>query len=231
MKRIIMAKDFDSNDKIKCLLWCDRHCCLCGKACGTNIEVHHIIPKEQGGTGNINNAIPLCFDCHSEVGCYNVKHPTGNKYKPEELKARREQIYEEHTRHLVPPIWFDITQDLPNGQKRNLPDVGINVTHFGDSLPVKFSVAAQVFLGDTDLGIVPTRQYTGERLWNLNPRFGVRGHFSVPSEVVESTERLEIRVTVIVVDQYEREHQLLPLAWVYMKDSNSWYLEPCGNDT
>ena len=231
MKRIIMTGDFSENDKIKCLLWCDRHCCLCGKACGTNIEVHHIIPKEQGGTGDINNAIPLCFDCHSAVGCYNVKHPTGNRYKPEELKARREQIYEEHTRHLVPPIWFNITQDLPNGKKRNLPDVGIDVTHLGDSLPVKFSVAVRVFLGDKDLGIVKIPQYSGERLWNLNPRFGVQGHFSVQSELVESTERLEIRVNVIVVDQYEREHKLLPLAWVYMRDRNLWYLEPCGNDT
>ncbi|MBU4373024.1 MAG: hypothetical protein KJ714_00995 [Euryarchaeota archaeon] len=87
---------------------------------------------------------------------------------------------------------------------------------------------AQVFLGSKDLGIVKTSQYTGERLWNLNP--GVRGHFPVPSEVVESTESLEIRVSVTVIDQYERKHQLLPLAWVYMRDRN-WYLEPCGNDT
>jgi len=231
MKRIIMTGDFSENDKVKCLLWCDRHCCLCGKACGTNIEIAHIIPKREVGKGDIDNAIPLCFDCHSEIGRYNEKHPKGNKYKPKELGARREQIYEEYTRHLVPPIYFNITQNLPNEQKRRLPDVGINVTHLGDSLPVKFSVAVQVFLGGKDLGIVKTSQYTGERLWNLNPRFGVKGHFSVPNEVVESTESLEIRVAVKVIDQYEREHQLLPLGWVYMRDKNSWYLEPCGNDT
>ena len=226
-----MTGDFSENDKIKCLLWCDRHCCLCGKACGTNIEIHHIIPKGEGGSGDIDNAIPLCFDCHSEVGRYNAEHAIGTKYKPKELKARREQIYEEYTRHLVPPILFNITQDLPNGQKRHLPDVGLNIDHLGDSLPVKVSVAVQVFLGDKDLGIVKTPQYTGERLWNLNPRFGVRGHFSVPDEVVESNEHLELKVKVTVIDQYERKHQLLPLGWVYMGDRNSWYLEPCGNDT
>jgi len=145
--------------------------------------------------------------------------------------ALRGQIYEEYTRHLAPPIWFDITQDLPNGQQRHLPDVGLNIGHRGDSLPVKVSVAVQVFLGDKDLGIVKTNQYTGERLWNLNPRFGVLGHFRVPDEVVESTERLEIRVKVMAIDQYEREYQFLPLGWVYMRDRNSWYLEPCGNDT
>ena len=120
---------------------------------------------------------------------------------------------------------------MPNGQKRHLPDAGLNINHRGDSLPVKVSVAVQVFLGDKDLGIVKTSQYTGERLWNLNPRFGVRGHFSVPDEVVESNERLELKVKVTVIDQYEREHQLLPLGWVYMRDRNSWYLEPCGNET
>lgn len=231
MKRIIMNGDFSENDKIKCLLWCDRHCCLCGKACGTNIEIHHITPKGEGGSDDIDNAIPLCFDCHSEIEKYNKNHPLGTKYKPMEIKARRDQIYEEYTRHLVPPIYFNITQDLVNGGKRLLPDVGIYVTHSGDSLPVRFSVAVQVFHGDKDLGIVKTSQYTGERLWNLNPRFVVWGHFQVPSEVVESTERLEIRVSVTVIDQYERKHQLLPHAWVYMRDMNSWYLEPCGNDT
>ena len=231
MKRIIMTGDFNENDKVKCLLWCDRHCCLCGKACGTNIEIAHIIPKGEVESGDIDNAIPLCFDCHSEIGRYNAEYPKGNKYKPKELKARREQIYEEYTRHLVPPIYFNITQNLSNEQKRDLPDVGIDVKHFGDSLPVKFSVAVQVFHEGKDLGIVNTSQYTGERLWNLNPRFGVQGHFSVPDEVGESTGSLEIRVKVTVIDQYEREHQLLPLGWIYMRERNSWYLEPCGNDT
>ena len=225
--------EFNDKDKIKCLLWCDRHCCLCGKACGTNIEVHHIIPKGDKGTGDIDNAIPLCFNCHSEVGCYNAKHPTGNKFKPEELKARREQVYEEHTRHLVPPIWFDLTQNLPNGRKTDFPDVRVNINHRGNSLPVKFSVAVKVFVGDKYLKHKLPTQYTGEKLWNLNPGFGVGGHFQVSEEVirkVKTDERLEIKVRVIIVDQYEREHQLLPLAWVYMKKSNSWYLEPCGND-
>ena len=221
-----MPGDFSEDDKIKCLLWCNRHCCLCGKACGTNIEIAHIIPKGQDRSEDIDNAIPLCFDCHSEIGRYNKEHPRGNKYRPKELKARREQIYEEYTRHLVPPIHFEITQDLPNGQKRRLPDIGFNITHLGDSLPVKVLVATQIFLGNKDLGIPKTGHYSGKQLWSMNPRFGVRGHFSVPDESVKSTERLEIKVKVTVIDQYEREHQLLPIGWVYMRDKNSWYLEP-----
>ena len=33
---------FDEKVRKKVLLWCDRHCCLCRKPCGINIEVHHL---------------------------------------------------------------------------------------------------------------------------------------------------------------------------------------------
>jgi len=219
-------KLFSEKDKIKCLLRSDRHCCLCGKACGTDIEIAHIIPKSEGGSGDIDNAIPLCFDCHSKIGKYNKEHPKGNKYRPEELMARREQIYEKYTRHLVPPIHFEITQDLPNGQKRLLPVVGFNITHVGDSLPVKVFVATLIFLGSKDLGIPKTGHYSGKQPWSMNPRLGYGGRFMVPDQAVKSTERLEIKVQVTVIDQYERAHPLLPIGWVYMRDKNSWYAEP-----
>ena len=221
-----MKGDFSEEDKIKCLLWCNRHCCLCGKACGTDIEIAHIIPRRKNKSEDIDNAIPLCYDCHSEIGRYNTNHPRGNKYRPGELKSRREQIYEEQTRRLVPPIHFEITQNLPNNQKRCLPDVGFTITHLGDSLPVKVLVATQISLGNRDLGIPEKGHYSGKQLWNMNPHFAVHGHFSVPNEVVDSAERLEIKVKVTIVDQYERQHQLLPIGWVYIREKNSWYLEP-----
>lgn len=122
-----MTGDFNEDVKMKALLWCNRHCCLCGRARGTDIEIAHIVPKNKGGTDDIDNAIPLCYDCHSEIGKYNKEHPRGNKYRPEELKARREQIYEEQTRHLVPPVSYEVTQRLPDGHKRPFPDVGFHL--------------------------------------------------------------------------------------------------------
>jgi 5-methylcytosine-specific restriction endonuclease McrA len=80
--------DFSEETRIKVLLWSYRHCCLCGKQCGTKIEVHHIVPKSRGGTSDIDNAIALCFDCHSEVGAYQAAHPKGTKFSEKELKAR-----------------------------------------------------------------------------------------------------------------------------------------------
>ena len=93
--------------KIKMLLWCARHCCLCSGNAGPDIEMTHISNK---GGNEIDNGIPLCYDCHAKIGHYNKEHTRGNKYKDEELKACREQIYEERTRHLVPPIHFFLSQ-------------------------------------------------------------------------------------------------------------------------
>lgn len=75
---------------------CGRLCCLCLEQCGTNIEAAHIIDEARGGSNEADNGIPVCFDCHQEIGAYNDSHPRGNKFRPEELKARRDRVY-----HLV----------------------------------------------------------------------------------------------------------------------------------
>jgi hypothetical protein len=147
--------DFSEDDKLKCLLWCDRHCCLCGKPSGSNIEIAHILPRkrtDKSDVDHIDNAIPLCFECHSEIGKYNREHPKGNKYRVRELKTRRDQIYEKFTRHLVPPITYQITQQ----GFRMLPDVGFMLSHVGDSLPIKVLVALEIFLANISLGLADT---------------------------------------------------------------------------
>ena len=40
-------------------------CCRCQKI---GVEVHHIIPQEHGGTDDIENAAPLCPNCHDDFG-------------------------------------------------------------------------------------------------------------------------------------------------------------------
>ena len=40
-------------------------CCLC-KSVG--VDIHHIVPKSQGGTDDIENAAPLCPSCHEIYG-------------------------------------------------------------------------------------------------------------------------------------------------------------------
>ncbi|SRR6266699_5657315 len=222
--------EFSDNDKIKILLWCDRHCCLCGKACGVDIEIAHIAPK---GPGSIDNAIPLCYDCHARTGHYNREHPRGNRYRDDELKERREQIYEHHTRILVPPLDYRITQEIRGGPPRQLPDVGFIVAHVGDSLPVRVRVVVNIFLEQENIGPPASDLYDGESEMNMNPRFVFSGHFQLPERAMAVVTQeagwrptLEARVDVTVSDQYDRAHRLLPYSWVYSRDSRSWYAHP-----
>lgn len=70
---------------------CHRRCCVCHRFCGVKIETDHIVPKEEGGGDDIDNAIPVCFECHAEIHGYNDKHPRGRKFLPEELRRHKEQ--------------------------------------------------------------------------------------------------------------------------------------------
>jgi hypothetical protein len=71
-----------------------RHCCICHKFCGIKIEGHHIIERADGGTDTLENCIPLCFDCHSDMRSYDFKHPKGTKYTTTELKRHRDNWYQ-----------------------------------------------------------------------------------------------------------------------------------------
>jgi hypothetical protein len=221
-------REFSEEDKIKMLLWCDRHCCLCGKNASTDIEIAHI---ERNAGNNIENGIPLCYDCHAKIGHYNREHPRGNKYKPQELKARREQIYDEHTRHLVPVVhfWLDETK-IDGASKHQLPFVGFRLQHLSDALPAKIKVEAKVIIGGNDLGIVNdvSGYYTGNATWNLNPRLLFWGGFSISTEQFAriATEELKIEIRLTIIDQFDRAHRLLPQCYRWVSDGEFWNLEP-----
>ena len=225
-----MPPRFKEKDKIKILLWCDRHCCLCDKRCGTDIVIHHI-KREGENLSDIDNAIPLCLECHGKIKSYDPKHRWGTKYKIKEIKARRDQIYDKHTRHLVPPIHFEITQVVRNNPKlplRKFPDVGFKISHLGDSLPVRVKVEARTILEGKDLGLIKVGHgyYSGEASWNLNPRTITFGHFTVLKECEDSAKDLKIEVRVKIIDECDREHRYLPHCWTYVRKHNYWFLEP-----
>ena len=90
-----MGMAFPQTVKDEAMVACQRHCCLCHKLKGTKIECHHIVPEADGGPNTFENCIPVCLDCHVEVGTYNPKHPKGTKYSAKELKKRRDGWYEE----------------------------------------------------------------------------------------------------------------------------------------
>jgi hypothetical protein len=76
------------------LVKCHRRCCICYRYCGIKIETDHIEPLGEDGPDDIDNCLPVCFECHAEIHSYNDKHPRGRKFRPDELKAHRDQWLE-----------------------------------------------------------------------------------------------------------------------------------------
>lgn len=76
------------------MLKCGRRCCLCHLPAGGKMEIHHIVQRADGGDESIENGIPLCFNCHAEVGHYNVEHPKGTKFTSKELRGHRDRWFE-----------------------------------------------------------------------------------------------------------------------------------------
>lgn len=88
-----MNVGFSAKVKEDALVACGRHCCLCHKFCGLKIEIHHIKPRAEGGPDTLENAIPLCFDCHADMRTYDANHPKGTKYTEAELIRFRDDWF------------------------------------------------------------------------------------------------------------------------------------------
>ena len=76
---------------------CKRHCCVCWRWCGSRIHLHHIVPRADGGPDTIDNAIPVCLDCHAEI---ESRSNMGRHFSQAELR--------EHKRR-----WLEICHDQP----------------------------------------------------------------------------------------------------------------------
>lgn len=77
----------------KALAASGRCCCICHRFCGTKMELHHIKQKAYGGEDTFENCIPLCFNCHADMGRADPKHPKGKHYSENELKMHRDNWY------------------------------------------------------------------------------------------------------------------------------------------
>lgn len=85
---------FPESVEVAALAACERCCCICHKFCGTKIELHHIKQKADGGEDTFENCIPLCFDCHADMGKADPRHPKGKHYSAKELIQHRNNWYE-----------------------------------------------------------------------------------------------------------------------------------------
>src|SRR5690349_23074543 len=93
---------FPPEIRTEALVEAARYCCVCHQYKGKRVEVHHIIQEADGGPNTLENAICLCFDCHSEAGHYNPRHPKGTKFSPEELRIHKKTWKEIVKQNKIP---------------------------------------------------------------------------------------------------------------------------------
>ena len=82
---------FNKSEVEELLAQCHRRCCICHRFCGVKMETDHIEQAADKGGDSIENAIPVCFECHAEIHSYNDRHPRGRKFKAGELKAHKKE--------------------------------------------------------------------------------------------------------------------------------------------
>jgi hypothetical protein len=172
---------------------CHRRCCVCHRFCGVKIETDHLVPKEEGGGDDIDNAIPVCFECHAEIHGYNDKHPRGRKFLPEELRRHKAQwlkICDEHPEVLV--------------AASRVADVG-PLQALIDELALNAKIAARP--GVTDQGA----KFHDEQL---------RRAIQVGSIAILRDELREAVLEAYVA--MGAANQMVDAAWRHPKGSNSW---------
>lgn len=124
---------FSQKIKDEIFVKCARHCCVCRKPKGLNIEVHHIAPKMKGGQDTFENAIALCFDCHADAGHYFAGHPKGSKLSPNELIKHKED-------------WFKIVQKNKIGAPKDIfVDIVVDNNDFEGFFKPKFIKEEMIF--------------------------------------------------------------------------------------
>lgn len=103
---------FSKTVKEEALVKSRRSCCVCHEFAGLYVNVHHIVQRAEGGSNDIGNAIMLCLRCHGEAGHYNLKHPIGNKYSPEELIKHRDEWWQ----------WCEDNPSIPLPHEKEIRD-------------------------------------------------------------------------------------------------------------
>ncbi|TAJ09969.1 MAG: HNH endonuclease [Nitrospirae bacterium] len=177
----------------KLLARCHRRCCVCHRFCGIKIETDHIVPKEQGGSDDIENAIPVCFECHAEIHSYNDQHPRGRKFLPDELRQHKEQ-------------WLKICDERP--------DVLVSVHRAADVGPLQALIDELALNGK--VAARPNVQDQGARFHDAQLRRAIEvGSIAILRD--------EIREAVLdAYVAMDAASQIVDSAWRHPKGSNSW---------
>ena len=87
-------------------------CCRCQEI---GIDIHHILPQAKGGSDDIDNAAPLCQNCHDRFGA--------NPEKRKEIRQMRE-------------FWYDVVKEKYHGDQSafaKLNETLLKIQHIQES--------------------------------------------------------------------------------------------------
>jgi uncharacterized protein YqkB len=85
-------------------------CCRCREI---GIDIHHIVPQAQGGSDDIDNAAPLCQNCHDRFGA--------NAEKRKEIRQMRDW-------------WYDVVKEKYHGDQSAIEKLNETLLKFMASL-------------------------------------------------------------------------------------------------
>jgi len=196
-----------------------------------NIEIHHI--DGDRSNNDIENLIPLCFDCHGELTRYGTEHKKGLKYRYLEIKTRRDQIYEMHTLRYLRNVDIKISNYMhhvkdPNGKpiRRKWGDVSCTVQPMSQDLPIQMRLRVVPYQNETKLDTWLDDLYSGGALWNLNPGHVVFRHFGLP--ITQESKPFIFRIEILwsIVDVLQKEHRMLPFSYVWSDPDGDWWFDP-----
>lgn len=101
---------------------CGRCCCICRRFKPIHLQIHHVIERSQGGSDDIDNLIPICLSCHTDV---HTRVPFTQRFTVEELKLHRENLYRLVAEGKLPhPADPAFTASLIDSLRRAVPYEG-----------------------------------------------------------------------------------------------------------
>jgi hypothetical protein len=241
------SKQIKPKTKTKLMLWCERHCCWCGKQCTTNIRIHHI--DENPENDDIDNLVPLCSDCTDILPAYNDKHPTGTKFSKDEIKLRRNLIFDKYTSLNICPIeiipskfllgysqgkifyqaYLNKEKNQIEPAQRAWGDISCFIKNLSPNLsaklrlfviPYKFNKNNPNIKGiriKSDIGSL----YSGKELWDLKPEGFIIGHFFIDLPK-NNNYHLRLEFFYSVIDKVGREHNQPPFSYIIGDPFENW---------
>jgi len=132
-------------------------CCRCQQI---GIHVHHIIPQENGGSSDMDNAAPLCPNCHDYFGA--------NPQKRKEITQMRDWWYGQVKMQFPDNRHLDKLEDINNKLDKlqqnqiNLNDFKQELKEFTNSMinNITLGTAASTATGIANASISPSASFS-----------------------------------------------------------------------